>query len=89
MLVTVQEGFRKYIYFWMHRNGDQMEGYQRGEVRMRETVQRLRSIIGRYKIDGEVENSVGNGGDKELICTTHGHELRGRECRWKGGAGQR
>ena len=27
---------------------------------------------------GEVKNSVGSGQAKELICTTHGHELRGR-----------
>ena len=26
---------------------------------------------------GEGKNSVGNREDKELICTTHGHELRG------------
>ena len=26
---------------------------------------------------GEGKNSVGNGEAKELICTTHGHELRG------------
>ena len=26
---------------------------------------------------GEVKNSVGNEEAKELICTTHGHELRG------------
>ena len=26
---------------------------------------------------GEVKNSVGNGEAKELICTTHGHELGG------------
>ena len=25
---------------------------------------------------GEVKNSMGNGEVKELICTTHGHELR-------------
>ena len=29
-----------------------------------------------YKIDGEVQNSTENGEAKELICTTHGHELR-------------
>ena len=29
---------------------------------------------------GEVKNNVGNGEAKELICTTHGHELR-----WRGG----
>ena len=34
-------------------------------------------------------NSIETGEAKELICTTHGHELRwGGEC-WKGGAGQR
>ena len=25
---------------------------------------------------GEVKNRMGNGEDKELICMTHGHELR-------------
>ena len=34
------------------------------------------SINDRYKIDGEVKNSMRNGEIKELICTTHGHELR-------------
>ena len=29
---------------------------------------------------GEVKNSIGNGEAKELICMTHGHELRGAEC---------
>ena len=39
---------------------------------------------------GEVKNSMGNGETKELICTTHGHELRwwnasgtGVQVRWK------
>ena len=40
-------------------------------------VQRIRSIIGRYKIDGKVKNSTGNEEIKEFICKTHGHELRG------------
>ena len=26
---------------------------------------------------GEFKNSIGNGEAKDLICTTHGHELRG------------
>ena len=36
-----------------HRNGDHMEGYQqgRGEGRMGEQVQGIRSVNGRYKID--------------------------------------
>ena len=59
-----------------------MEGYHLGGAkgRMGEKVQGLRSIIGRYKIDrvgGGVRNSIGNGEAKELICMTHGHELRG------------
>ena len=38
----------------------------------------LRRVIGRYKIYGDVKNSIGNGEAKELICMTHGHELRER-----------
>ena len=36
-----------------HRNGDHMEGYQWGGEggRMREKVQGIKSILGRYKID--------------------------------------
>ena len=32
---------------------------------------------------GEIKNSIGNGEAKELICITHGHELR-EECMWGG-----
>ena len=40
-------------------------------------VQGRRSIIGSHKIDGErSKNGIGNREFKELICTTHGHELR-------------
>ena len=56
-------------------------------MRMEEKVQGIRSINCRYKIDnGEVKNSIGNGEAKELICTTHGHELRwGRNAGgWRG-----
>ena len=42
-----------------------------------EKVQGIRSVTGKHKIDGEgVMNSIGNREAKELICTTHGHELR-------------
>ena len=34
-----------------HRNGDHMKGYQWGGEGMREKVQRIRSINGRYIID--------------------------------------
>ena len=47
-------------------------------------AQGVRSITGRYKVDGEVKNSIGNVEAKELMCMTHGHELRGREC-WREG----
>ena len=30
----------------------------------------------KYIVQGEVKNSIGNGEDKELICMSHGHELR-------------
>ena len=69
-------------------------GKGRGRIR-EEKVQGIRSIIGRHKIDGErtlrmVKNGIGNREFKELICTTHGHELRGRKlegwgCRAEGG----
>ena len=50
-------------------------------------VQGIRSINCRYKLDrgeGAGKNSIGNGEAKELICTTHGHKLRGQECLWEG-----
>ena len=44
---------------------------------MGEKIQGIR-INGRYKIDREEvkNNSIGNVEAKELLCTTHGHELR-------------
>ena len=33
---------------------------------------------------GEVKNSIGNREVKELICMTHGHELRGQLLEGKG-----
>ena len=61
---------------------------------MREVVRGIGSISGRYKTDGEVKNSMGNGEAKELTCTTHGHELRGGMMvaggyRAEGGTGHR
>ena len=43
---------------------------------------------------GEVKNSIGNGEAKELICMTHGHELRRGlsegigHTRWRGAKGE-
>ena len=38
-------------------------------------VQGIRSINDKYKIGGEVKNSVGYVEEKQLISTTNGHEL--------------
>ena len=38
---------------------------------------------------GEVKNSIGNGEAKELICTTHGRELKGGNVGGRRCAGQR
>ena len=75
-----------------HRNIDHMEGYQRvsGRGREREKVQGIRSIIGKRKRDkGRLRIVYRNGEAKELICTTHGHELKrgmlvGGGCRVEG-----
>ena len=49
-----------------------------GEGGMREKVQGISSIRGRYKIDrGRLRVVyIGNGEAKELLCMTHGYELR-------------
>ena len=38
---------------------------------------------------GEGKNSIGNGEAKELICTTHGHKLRGENAGGRGGTRRR
>ena len=61
-----------------HRNGDHMKDYQQGSGRGRggegtENKQHKWQVENRQ---GEGKNSVGNVEAKELICMTHGHELR-------------
>ena len=57
---------------------------------MGKKVQGIRSINGSYKIDrGEVKNSIGNVEARELLCMTHGHELRWENDGGKGCTGQR
>ena len=52
-------------------------------------VQRIRSIKSVRNRQGECKNSMGNVEAKELICMTHGHELRwGNNC-GRVGIGQR
>ena len=38
---------------------------------------------------GEVRNSIGNGEAKEIICRTHGHELKRGDDGGKGVQGRR
>ena len=70
------------------RNGHHMEGFQWGGGReeQEERVQGRRSIIGRQKIDGERSKMVW---ETELLCTTHGHELRWGMLEGWGAAGRR
>ena len=74
-----------------HRNGDHMEGYQwggegdngdkgTGNTKHKWQVQNRQ---------GEVKNSIENGETKELICMTHGHELKRGDAGGKGCAGRR
>ena len=41
------------------------------------------------KYTGGVKNSIGNGEATELVCRTHGYELRRRNAGGRGIAGQR
>ena len=67
-----------------------MEGYQRGGSRGRMEGNGTGNRKHKWQVQnglGEVKNSMGNGEAKEFICTTHGHELRGRDARGQGGKG--
>ena len=63
-----------------HRNGDHMEGYQGGwsvgEKGGRDTGNKKHKWQVQNR-QGKVKNSIGNGEAKEIICTTHAHELSG------------
>ena len=75
----------------IHRNGDHMEGYQwgRGGRNWGQGTGNKQHIWQVENRQGEDKHSIGNVEAKELICTTHGRELRwGVVCRleWnKGG----
>ena len=59
-----------------HRHGDHMEGYQQGGDGGRIGTGNRKHKWQVENRQGEVKNSIGNGEAKELICMTHGHELR-------------
>ena len=74
------------------RNVDHMDCFQWGwgGEEWRGMAQGIRSIIGRHKIDGESLRIVQENGEaKDLICTTHGHELRVGDAGGLGDAGQK
>ena len=63
-----------------HRNGDHMEGYQWGGEGGRMVGKGTENKNHEWQVQnrqGEVKNGIRNGEAKELICMTHGHELRG------------
>ena len=62
------------------RNGGHFKGYQLGGGRWRmwEKLQGLRSTNWQVQNrQGDDKNCMGNGEAKELVCMTHGHDLRG------------
>ena len=67
-----------------------MEGYQWGERRKNEgkgTGNKKHKWQVRNR-QVEVKNRIGNGGAKELMCMTHGHELKGEIAGGNAGTGQ-
>ena len=61
-----------------------MEGYQwEGKGRVGGKIQGISNKSGRYKIDGEVKNNIGKVEVKELICMTHGYELKRGKSMWE------
>ena len=69
------------------RNGHHMEGFQwggRGEEQGRKGTGKKKHNWQALNRWGEVKNGIGNREVKELVCTTHGHELRRGEC-WRVG----
>ena len=61
-----------------HRNGDHIEGYQWGEGHGGKGIGNKKHKWQVQNRQGQVKNSTGNREAKELMCLTHGHELRRR-----------
>ena len=74
-----------------HRNGDHVEGYW-GEEWEKNGGKSTGNKKHKWQVQnrqGQVKNSIGNGEAEELICATHGYELRGGGVGGRRGAGQR
>ena len=54
-----------------------MDGYQLGGREQEKGTGNKKHKQQVKNRQGEVKNTIGNGEAKELICMTHGHELRG------------
>ena len=65
-----------------------MEGYQWGKNEGKCTGNKKHKWWVQNR-QGEAKNSMGNGEAKELICMTHGHELKGGNVGGRGCAGWR
>ena len=72
-----------------NRYGDNLEGYQLGEGRGEwgKGAWIKCNLVGTINIDRGMLRTVGNGEAKELICMTHGHELREGIAGGNGGTG--
>ena len=68
---------------WRSRGGLSV-GRRWGRIRGKGTGNKKHSKEAQDK-QREVKNSMGNGEAKELICITHGHELRGGGMQVEGG----
>ena len=67
-----------------------MEGYQQGKRKSRGKGTGIRKHNWNVQNrQGNVKNSIENGETKELICMTHGHELRWGNTGGRGATGRR
>ena len=64
----------------INRNRGHMEDYQHGGGRVRNGGKDTRNKKHKWQVQnrqGQAKNNIRNVEAKELICTMHGHELRG------------
>ena len=62
-----------------YRNEDHMDGYQVGRGKWENEGKGTGNRKHKWQVQNrqrEVKNGMGNGEAKELLCMTHGHELR-------------
>ena len=75
-----------------HRNGDHNGGLSTGEWERERGGKGTENKQHKWQVEnreGKGKNSIGNGEAKELICMTHGNELRWGNAGGRWGTGQR